>query len=50
MIEIVSEYELLIGKTISAIEIEDNKYSKWEDIMPFYRNIKKEGIILWKKK
>ena len=48
MIEIVSEYELLIGKTISAIEIEENKYSKWEDIMPFYKNIKKEGIVLWK--
>lgn len=50
MVEIVSEYELLIGKTISVIEIEENKYHKWEDIMPFYKNVKREGIILWKKK
>ena len=50
MIEIVSEYELLIGKTISAIEIEESKYDKWEDVVPFYRNVKKEGIVLWKKK
>ena len=49
MVAIVSEYELIIGKTISAIEIEEYRYDKWKDIMPFYKNIKKEGIVLWKK-
>ncbi len=50
MVAIVSEYELLIGKTISAIEIEEDKYNKWKDVMPFYKNVRKEGIVLWKQK
>ena len=50
MVTIVGEYELLIGKTISAIEIEEEQYNEWNNTMPFYKNLKKEGIILWKQK
>ena len=48
MIEIVSEYELMSGKVISVIEINNQEYEEWKQTMPFYRNIQKEGIILWK--
>ena len=48
MIEIVSEYELVSGKVISVIEINNHEYEEWKQTMPLYRNIQKEGIILWK--
>lgn len=48
MIGIVSKYELLANKVISVVEIDANQYEQWKDSMPFYKNIKKEGITLWK--
>ena len=48
MIEAVNKYELLTGKVISAIEIEIEQYNNWKDSMPFYKNIQREGITLWK--
>lgn len=47
MIDAVSKYELLSGKVISAIEIDIKQFNTWKDSMPFYRNIKKECIVLW---
>lgn len=32
----------------SPIDIEKAKYETWNDILPFYQNIRKEGIVLWK--
>lgn len=49
MIEAVSKYELLSNKVISAVEIEVSQYENWKESMPFYKNIKKEGIILWER-
>ena len=49
MISCVAKYELEIGKVLSVIEVENKKYKEWFKAMPFYRNIKKEGIALWKK-
>ena len=49
MVEAVSKYELLSGKVISAIEISIDQFNAWKDSMPLYKNIAKEGIVLWKK-
>ena len=48
MIETVSKYELVTGKVISAIEIDYKQFNTWKDSMPFYKNIQREGITLWK--
>jgi hypothetical protein len=32
----------------SVIDIDIDKFSTWETAMPFYQNVKKEGIVLWK--
>ena len=48
MIDCVSSYELEYGKVLSVIDIEIGKYNQWKDTLPFYKNIQKEGIILWK--
>lgn len=48
MIDCVSSYELMCGKVLSVIDIDFEKYSQWKDVLPFYKNIQKEGIVLWK--
>ena len=49
MIEVVVEYELKQGVTLSVISIDKNDMLDWNNVLPFYRNIEKDGIILWKK-
>ena len=47
MIECVSGYELALDKVLSAIDINLDKYNSWKSVLPFYKNIEKEGIVLW---
>ena len=47
MLVCVARHELECGKVLSVVDIDKKKYSEWSDTLPFYRNIKKEGIILW---
>lgn len=48
MIDIVVDYELELGVTLSVISIEQDNFNEWKSALPFYRNIVKEGIPLWK--
>lgn len=48
MIDCVVSYELECGKVLSVIDIDCKKYNQWKDTLPFYKNIQKEGIVLWK--
>ena len=48
MIDCVANHELECGKTLSVIDVSRDKYNQWKDTLPFYKNIRKEGIILWK--
>ena len=48
MIDCVAAYELEASKVFSIIDIQGDQYERWKDAMPFYRNIEKEGIALWK--
>lgn len=47
MYRCVAEEELKTGKTLSVLGIDESKYNTWKDTLPFYKNIDKEGIILW---
>ena len=48
MSECVAGYELEAGKVLSVIDILKSDYDIWKNTLPLYRNIRKEGIILWK--
>ncbi len=48
MIDVVVEYELDLARTLSVVPIEYENYVQWNMTLPFYKNIKKEGIVLWK--
>ena len=48
MTDIVIEHELRQGVTLSVISIEKKEMLDWNNVIPFYSNIDKEGIVLWK--
>ena len=33
---------------LSVIDIDQSKYERWIGVLPFYQNIEKDGIVLWK--
>lgn len=43
-----AELDLKYEKVFSIVDIEKERMDKWGDILPFYRNIRQEGVVLWK--
>ena len=43
-----TDLDLKYDRVFSVIDIECQKYDEWKLALPFYKNIEKEGIILWK--
>ena len=48
MIDIVVDNELELEITLSVITIEEDNFNEWNSTLPFYKNLLKEGISLWK--
>lgn len=48
MTDIVVENELEQGVTISAVTVDSGSFAQWKGILPYYQNIGREGIVLWK--
>ena len=48
MIDCVAAHELECGKVLSVIDVNREMYNTWKGTLPFYHNIRKEGIVLWK--
>ena len=46
--DIVVDMNLKYNKVFSVIDIDDALYRKWRNVTPFYQNVDKEGIVLWK--
>lgn len=47
-IEWNSEMDMKYNRIFSIVDIERSKIDKWGKVLPFYRNIQEEGVILWK--
>lgn len=47
MLDLVVDLELDCGKALSVIKIDYPRYVEWQYTLPFYRNIEKEGVVLW---
>lgn len=48
MTDLIVDYELELGVVLSVVPIDINEYNQWKRVLPFYKNIKKEGIVIWK--
>ena len=47
MLDMVVDLELEYNKVLSVHLIPASKFSQWENVMPYYQNVKREGIVLW---
>ena len=47
MTDIIVDLELEHNKVLSVLRIDYAKFKLWEDTMPFYKNMKKDGVVLW---
>lgn len=41
-------WDLRYDKVFSIIDIQEKNMEKWGSVLPFYQNVQKEGIVLWK--
>ena len=42
------DMNLKYDTVFSVIDIDEDMFVKWEETSPFYRNVSKEGVVLWK--
>lgn len=47
-IEWSAELDLKYEKIFSIVDIEKEYLDKWGEVLPFYKNIRQEGVVLWK--
>ena len=45
--DLMDDLELACGKVLSVLCIDYEKFTEWKDILPFYKNIRKDGVVLW---
>ena len=43
-----ADMDIRYERVFSIVDIQETNMKKWEEVLPFYRNVKKEGIVLWK--
>ena len=43
-----AEMDIQYNKVFSIVDIQEEQLEKWGDILPFYKNIREEGVVLWK--
>ena len=43
-----AEMDIRFDRIFSIVDIREDRMKKWGDILPFYQNVQKEGIVLWK--
>jgi predicted nucleotidyltransferase len=44
--DIAFEIEIITGVDISPIIKNVSQYEYWEEVLPFYRNVREEGVVL----
>ena len=47
LIDFIVDLELECGKVLSVLVISQYDYMKWNSVIPFYKNVKNEGVVLW---
>ena len=45
---LIVDLNLKYDKVFSVVDIDQETYLKWRSAAPFYQNVDKEGIVLWK--
>lgn len=45
---LAADMDIRYEKVFSIVDIQQENMKKWESILPFYQNIQKEGLVLWR--
>ena len=45
---LIVDLNLKYNKVFSVVDIDQQTYLKWKNVTPFYQNVDREGIVLWK--
>ena len=48
LLDLIVDLNLKYDKLFSVANIDEDFFMKWKDAIPFYGNVEKEGIVLWK--
>ena len=48
LMDVLVDLDLEYDQVISPSLIEKKHFEKWKNVLPYYRNIENEGIVLWK--
>ena len=43
-----ADMDLRYDRVFSIVDIQEKNFEKWGSVLPFYKNVQKEGIVLWK--
>ena len=46
--DVIVDMNLKYDKVYSVVDIRKEDYEKWRSYIPFYKNVEREGIVLWK--
>lgn len=46
-LDLIVDLELEFDEVLSVLCIDKNTFEKWHDTLPFYMNVRKEGVVLW---
>lgn len=46
--DFIVDMNLEYDKVFSVIDIDFDMFKKWEKVTPFYQNVSREGVVLWK--
>lgn len=46
--DFIVDMNIKYDRVFSVIDIDVEKFFQWEAVTPFYQNVNREGIVLWK--
>ena len=46
--DVIVDMNLKYDKVFSVVDIDEEELAKWGKVLPYFRNVKNEGIVLWK--
>jgi len=47
LIDFAVSLDLKYDRVFSVVDINNNEFMKWQGTLPFYENVKNEGVVLW---
>lgn len=47
MVDLAVDLDLEYDQVFSILYIDYKNFLEWEDTLPFYKNVKEEGVVLW---